>query len=81
MDLDHQKIKFYLEQDLVEREISQTKQAAYIGVSQATINRICNGERDVGVKVLTAICQYFGKTPDFFYNFSGKAQPLAANDQ
>ena len=59
-------LRSHLELDKEERGITQQKQAALIGVNQATLNKFTNGQRGIGLSALLAICEYLGKSPEFF---------------
>ena len=57
-----------LEDELDEREISQTSLAQHIGVLPKTINEICRGKRGISAEMAMKLSQSLGASPLFWLN-------------
>ena len=59
------KFKDRLNYCLKQNNISQTKLAKMIGMSQGVVNNYCTGKREPSLDVLMKICVAFNESSDF----------------
>ena len=57
-----------LDDELAERDITQTQLARHIGVFPKTINEICRGKRGISAEMAVKLSRALGASPVFWLN-------------
>ena len=58
----------FLQEELIERNISQSRLALHIGVSPGVINLICKGRRSISPEMAKKFAFALGTTPELWMN-------------
>lgn len=57
-----------LQDELSERDISQSALASHIGVLSKTVNEICRGKRGISAEMAVKLSMALGASPQFWLN-------------